>query len=89
MFIQPGLAFGLGAFQERRIQAVKQGDEVGALSRAQRLVEEEVVDVKQRITGHKDGHVGIAGLFVDGEELFFGAGADDKAVCAQPAALVL
>ncbi len=45
--------------------------------------------MKQRVARHKDGHVGIAGLFVDGEELFLDARTDDKAVCGKPTALVL
>ncbi len=83
------LVLVLGAVQHRRVQVAQQRDEVLDLGGPQHLVEQQVVDVQQRVAGDKDGHVGVAGLFIDGKELLFDAGADDKAVPGQPLALIV
>ena len=81
------LAVGLG--QQGLVQVAQQGDKVLNLGCAQHLVEQQVVDVQQRVAGDKDGHVGVAGLLVDGEKLLFDAGADDETIPRQPLPLGL
>jgi hypothetical protein len=53
------------------------------LGGAQDFVEEQVVNVQQRIAGDEGRLVVVAGLLVDREELLFGAGCDDEAVLGQ------
>ncbi len=63
---------------------MQQGDERLPFGRAQHLVKQQVVDVQQRVAGDENGHVGVAGLLVDGEKLLFDTGADDETIPRQP-----
>ena len=40
--------------------------------------------MQQRVTGDKDGHIGVAGLLVEGEKLLLKAGSDDEPIPPQP-----
>ena len=74
--------------EERVVEPSEHGNEGVGLGAAQGFVEQQVVDVQERVARHEGGHVVVAGALVHLVELLAVAGAHHKAALGHAGALL-